>query len=134
MRSSIEGLRVLIIEDESMVSMLIEDFLIDMGCAVVGTASRLHEALQRLSSLDFDAAVLDVNLAGVPSYPVADALKNAGIPFAIATGYGDAGIPDAFRDAPVLAKPFQQDQLRRALSAALNIETDITNRPMEQRQ
>lgn len=118
------GLRVLIVEDESMVTMLIEDFLADMGCAVAGIASRLDDALSSVSALDFDVAILDVNLNGLQSYPVAQVLQEKGIPFVMATGYGAAGLPQAFRNIPTLGKPFQQWQLERALRAAVRSRDD----------
>jgi len=119
MQPSHAGLRVLIVEDESMVTMLIEDFLADMGCAVAGVASGLDEALSSVSSLDFDVAILDVNLNGVQSYPVAQVLRERGIPFVMATGYGAAGLPQAFQSVPTVGKPFQQWQLERAIRAAV---------------
>jgi len=119
MQPSHAGLRVLIVEDESMVTMLIEDFLADMGCAVAGVASGLDEALSSVSSLDFDVAILDVNLNGVQSYPVAQVLRERGIPFVMATGYGAAGLPQVFQSVPTVGKPFQQWQLERAIRAAV---------------
>lgn len=96
----LKGLRVLIIEDESMVTMLIEDTLADLGCAVVGSASRLDEAMAKASSLECNAAILDVNLNGSHTYAVADVLAARGIPFIFATGYGAAGLPAGSRGAP----------------------------------
>src|SRR5512140_3995081 len=88
----LQGLRVLVVEDEMMVSMLIEDMLSDMGCTVVGPASRLDEAIALAKASEIDCAVLDVNLGGQPIFPLADLLRERGCPFAFATGYGDAGI------------------------------------------
>ena len=119
MRTGIQGLRVLIVEDESLVSMLIEDTLADIGCTVVGVASRLDEALRKVSSLAFDLAILDVNLNGSETSPVAEALGKRGTPFILATGYGPGGIPESFKGAPILAKPFGQSDLERVLAAAL---------------
>ena len=114
----VAGTRVLVVEDEAMVSMMLEDFLEDLGCVVVATASRLEEALQKAAELQIDVAVLDVNLAGKLSYPVAELLRSRGIPFLFATGYGTAGLPERLRDAPVLSKPYLRDQLAAALDAA----------------
>jgi CheY-like chemotaxis protein len=113
---SLAGLRVLAVEDESLVAMMIEDFLEALGCAVAGTAARLEEALSMAAELDLDAAVLDVNLDGRPSYPVAETLRRRSVPFLFATGYGAAGVPEPLRDAPVLAKPFHKRQLAAALA------------------
>jgi CheY-like chemotaxis protein len=112
----IEGLRVLVVEDEMMVSMLIEDMLSELGCHVVGPASRLDDALALARDAEMDCAVLDVNLGGQPIFPLADLLRQRGLPFAFATGYGDAGVRDVDRGAPVLQKPFREGDLARVLS------------------
>ena len=113
--AKLEGLRVLVVEDEMMVSMLIEDMLTDLGCTVVGPASRLDEALELAKGADLDCAVLDVNLGGQPIFPVADVLRQKGAPFAFATGYGDAGLRDVDKGSPVLQKPFRENDLARIL-------------------
>ena len=113
--TDLKGLRVLVVEDEMMVSMLIEDMLSDMGCTVVGPASRLDEAMELAQAGGIDCAVLDVNLGGQPIFPVADLLRERGCPFAFATGYGDAGLRDADRGTPVLQKPFREGDLARVL-------------------
>src|SRR5258706_14104814 len=100
------GLRVVVVEDEMMVSMVIEDMLNDLGCAVVGPAARLDEAMELARTHEVDCAVLDVNLGGQPIFPLADLLRELGRPFAFATAYGDAGIREEDRGTPVLQKPF----------------------------
>ena len=114
----VKSLCILIIEDESLVMMLIEDTLVDLGCAIAGTASRVDDAMAKVSSLNFDAAILDVNLNGVESFPIAEKLLERGIPFVFATGYGQAGIPESLRGIPTLAKPFRQNDLKGALALA----------------
>lgn len=114
--ASLQGLRVLVVEDEMMVSMLIEDMLTDLGCTVVGPASRLDEALELAGRAEIDCAVLDVNLGGQPIFPLADVLRERGVVFAFATGYGDAGLREADRGSPVLQKPFREGDLARVLS------------------
>lgn len=114
----LNGLRVLVVEDEALVSMLLEEFLDELGCVVVATAARLGDALAKAGSLVVDVAVLDVNLAGVMSYPVAEALQARGVPFVFSTGYGASGLPDALRGALVLSKPYRQRQLAEALIMA----------------
>ncbi|HEX5379226.1 MAG TPA: response regulator, partial [Phenylobacterium sp.] len=104
MTPNLAGLRVLVVEDEMMVSMLIEDMLEDLGCTVVGPASRLDEAMVLAREADLDCAVLDVNLGGQSIFPVADLLRAKGAPFAFATGYGDAGLREVDRGSPVLQK------------------------------
>jgi len=104
----LSGKRVLLVEDEALVAMLVEDMLADEGCEVAATASRLGEALAIAgdSSLEIDMAILDVNLAGEPVFAVAEVLAKRGVPFAFATGYGAGGLPDDWRDRPTLQKPF----------------------------
>jgi CheY-like chemotaxis protein len=111
----LEGLRVLVVEDEMMVSMLIEDMLSDLGCIVVGPAARLDEAVELVNAGGIDCAVLDVNLGGQPIFPLADLLREKGWPFAFATGYGDAGLREVDRGSPVLQKPFREGDLARVL-------------------
>ena len=113
--AKLAGLRVLVVEDEMMVSMLIEDMLTDLGCTVVGPAARLDEAIDLAMASDLDCAVLDVNLGGQPIFPLADLLRERGKPFAFATGYGDAGVRDVDRGTPVLQKPFREGDLARVL-------------------
>jgi CheY-like chemotaxis protein len=115
MTNQLDGLRVLVVEDEMMVSMLIEDMLTDLGCTIIGPASRLDEALVLARETELDCAVLDVNLGGQPIFPLADLLREKGAPFAFATGYGDAGLRDVDKGAPVLQKPFREADLARVL-------------------
>jgi CheY-like chemotaxis protein len=112
---TLNGLRVLVVEDEMMVSMLIEDMLGDLGCLVVGPASRLDEAMELARLGELDCAVLDVNLGGQSIFPLADLLRERGAPYAFATGYGDAGLREVDKDSPVLQKPFREADLARIL-------------------
>jgi DNA-binding NtrC family response regulator len=118
--SSLQGLRVLVVEDETLVAMLLEDMLADHGCEVAATASRIGQALEYIAddSLAIEAAILDVNLAGEPSFPLAEALAERGVPFVFATGYGSGGLPEAWRDRPTLQKPFSHDEVGRMLARA----------------
>ena len=114
------GRRILVVEDEMMIAMLVEDMLTELGCSVVGPAHALAEALALAQSEPgLDAALLDVNLAGQPVFPVADALREKGVPAVFSTGYGDAGLRDIDRGSPVLQKPFRAGDLARALGEAL---------------
>jgi CheY-like chemotaxis protein len=112
--------RVLIVEDESMVAMLIEDTLADLGYEVAECASRIEDAMDKISSLTFDAAILDVNLNGVETFELADELGRKKIPFIFATGYGPAKLPERFCGISILQKPFRQTDLEKALNAAFN--------------
>ena len=113
------GVRVLLVEDEMMVSMLLEDMLSDIGCTPVGLAARIEQALKLIEDGGFDIAILDVNLNGDEAYPIADALAARAIPFVFASGYGAGGLREEYRSIPSLAKPFQQQELERTLAAAL---------------
>jgi CheY-like chemotaxis protein len=109
-------LKILIIEDESIVAMMVEDLIVDMGHEVVGTAGRLDQAQKLASDVACDFAILDVNLNGQHTYPVAEALKARGVPFVFATGYGIAGLKEEWRSNPVLQKPFQPEDLEAAIN------------------
>ena len=113
--ANLNGLKVLVVEDEMLVSMLVEDMLADLGCTVIGPAAELEEAMSLAQSADIDLALLDVNLGGRPIFPVADALKARGVPFAFASGYGEAGLSEDHRGAAVLQKPFREADLAKAL-------------------
>lgn len=115
----LDGARVLVVEDEAAISMLLEDMLLDFGCTVVGPAARLATALEMAVNEAFDIAILDVNVAGEPIYPVAEAIVRRALPLVFSTGYGGAGIREPFRDCPVVQKPFSQADLKRTLIGAM---------------
>jgi|ERR1043165_9911635 CheY-like chemotaxis protein len=115
----LQGIRVLLVEDEGLVAMSVEDMLSELGCTVAAQASSLPEALERAKTGGFEVAVLDVSLNGKQVFPVAELLSEHGIPFAFASGYGRAGLPDGFRNRPVVSKPFQIEELSAALAIAL---------------
>jgi CheY-like chemotaxis protein len=114
-------LRVLVVEDEGLVSMLIEDMLTDLGHEVGAVAARMVDALEAARTDLFDIAIIDVNLDGQPSYPIADLLKARGIPFVFATGYGGKGLDAKYAETRTLAKPFRQSDLEAALLHALRV-------------
>jgi CheY-like chemotaxis protein len=107
--------RILVVEDEVMIRMLIEDMLGELGYTVAAAAGRLDEAMQVAEVADFDLAILDVNLSGQAISPLADALAARGTPFVFVTGYGEGGIPVGYRDRPALKKPFQLESLKNTL-------------------
>jgi two-component SAPR family response regulator len=116
---SLSGVRVLVVEDEMMVSMWLEDMLSDMGCTLVGPAARIEPALRLVENAGFDVAILDVNLNGDETYPIAAALTARAIPFVFASGYRAGRIREQYRNVPSLQKPFQQQDLERTLASAL---------------
>lgn len=121
MTTALTGLRLLIVEDEAMVAMMVEDMLADLGCVVVDVAGTLARGLALVAdrALALDGAILDVNLGGDKVYPVAAALTARGIPFIFATGYGIAGIAEDFAHVPALAKPYESRALAKVLTDAL---------------
>jgi CheY-like chemotaxis protein len=110
----------LVVEDESMASMLMEEMLDVLGCEVVGLAARLQEAKRLAQIITVDIATLDVNLAGQMSYPVAVILRARDIPFIFATGYRSLALPPELQGAVVLAKPYTCAQLADALARSLS--------------
>jgi CheY-like chemotaxis protein len=119
--NGLAGRRVFIVEDESMVMMLLQDALDDIGCQVVGVASRFKDALEKAKSLSFDVAILDVNLNGQHTFPIADVVIERGLAVVFSTGYGVANLPTSRPSAPLLQKPFQQRDLEQGLRAALDV-------------
>lgn len=111
--------RILIVEDEALVAMMIEDLVRDLGYDIAGVTGEFSSALHAANTERIDVALIDVNLNGSRSYPIADALKARGVPVIFATGYGEAGVPDDWQGTLVLQKPFDPRQLKSALSAAL---------------
>jgi CheY-like chemotaxis protein len=113
------GRRILVVEDEFLIRMLLEDMLTDLGYELVGVAGRVDEAAELAKTKDFDLAILDVNLDGHDVYPVADLISKRGLPFMFVTGYGGRGLPESYRGRPTLQKPFQLDELKRMLAHLL---------------
>jgi CheY-like chemotaxis protein len=111
--------RVLVVEDEYLIRMLLEDMLADLGYAVAAAVGSMDEASEHAANGAFSAAILDVNLDGREIFPVADMLSERGLPFVFVTGYGERTLPERYRNHPTLQKPFQADQLGVALSRLL---------------
>ena len=118
--SELTGRRVLVIEDEALIAMLLEDQLAELGCEIAGVAARFDDALEKATALAFDVAILDVNLSGKESFPIAEALRARGMPFVFATGYGATALPETLRSVPIVRKPYQLQQLAVVLRAALD--------------
>jgi CheY-like chemotaxis protein len=118
--AALKGLRVLVVEDMLLMAEVIRECLESFGCEVIGPVAKLTPALAVAREEQFDAAVLDINLAGDLSFPVADLLRSRGIAFVFVTGYDVATIlPRQFQGAPRLAKPFAEDDLKQALISQL---------------
>jgi CheY-like chemotaxis protein len=119
MTPSTPARRILVVEDEVMIAMLLEDMLSDLGHEVVGPATRLEDGLALAADAEFDMAVLDVNLNGVHSRPIADVLVKRGVPFVLATGYGANAEDDIAEAQRILKKPFTPEDLGAVLRELL---------------
>lgn len=115
----LSGLRVLVVEDEVMISLVLCDMVSDFGGTVAAAAGWLPKALELARYGVFDLAILDINLHGANAGEVADVLKSRGVPLVFATGYGESGIPPHLKDWPVVAKPYAEKDLRIGMLAAL---------------
>lgn len=113
--STLAGRRILVVEDMAMVAQEIEFILNRMDCGVIGPAANLDSAVNLVDSNDVDGVILDINLQGVASFPIADVLEERGIPFLFMTGYGSGSIPHQYQHHPRLEKPFGHDDLARSL-------------------
>src|SRR6185503_20915281 len=121
----LSGRSILIIEDEMLILMMIEDMLADLGCKSVSVASKIGPAITLIDGQVFDAAMVDLNLSGVESYPIADALVARDVPYFFSTGSSVANIKDGYRDQDVLKKPFTFEQLGNMLSRSLLRQTNV---------
>jgi CheY-like chemotaxis protein len=115
MLDHLQGCRVLVVEDETVLAVTIEEILQDLGCVVVGPVGRLEAALKLATDGRLDAAVLDISIRGGLVFPVAEKLRTRQIPFVFASGYGEWALPDAFADQPRLTKPFTVQELEAAM-------------------
>lgn len=128
MNSPFAGRRVLVVEDEMLVAWPLEDILVELGCMVIGPAASVNQALAMIEANAIDVAVLDVNLNGEMSYPIADALAARGVPFVFVTGYDKDRMLEGYRDCPVLQKPFHRAELSTTLERLLT-PNDPTGEP-----
>ena len=113
---SLQGARVLVVEDEAILSLSLEDMLLDLGCVVAGTAGGLDDALTMARTSEFDVALLDINLGNKRVDPVAEVIKARGVPVVFVSGYGRPGVSGL-----VLEKPYDSADLERALNLALGV-------------
>ena len=113
------GGSVFLVEDEVMIRMMVADMLAELGYSIAAEAGEINEAIKLAQSVEFDLAILDVNVNGKVISPVADLIAASNRPFIFATGYGSSGLPEQYRDRPALQKPFQLETLARMIDAAL---------------
>ena len=118
MTSRLAGVKVLLVEDEAIVALLAEDILADHGATVVGPATTVEQGLHLVATEQIDVGFLDVNLNGQRSYPIAAELRERGVPFVFATGYGSPGMEGAV-DVPVINKPYRAEQIAAALESVM---------------
>jgi len=111
--------RILVVEDEPLIAMLLEDWLAELGCDTVGPIGSAPQALALIGREELDGAILDVSLDGHDSFAVADALRAREIPFAFATGHGVSRVAERFRHAPTLVKPYDFERLRETIATML---------------
>jgi PAS domain S-box-containing protein len=129
-RPGLSGKRILLVEDEPLVSMDIEAHLTAAGCTITGLASNVDEAKQLINQADYDAALVDANLEGHPVDEIATLLRNRNCPFAFVSGYGREALPHGFRDAMLLSKPFSKDRLLATVESLLRRRSDpVQSRP-----
>jgi two-component SAPR family response regulator len=114
----LKGKRILVVEDEALIAVMVEDMLIEMGGEVIGPAATIDDALDMAREQTLDAAVLDVNVRGQRIDPVAEALMARGVPVLFATGYGEVRLASG-APATVIDKPYTQDKLSRGIAAAI---------------
>lgn len=127
-RPNLRGCKVLVVEDEMMIAMLIEDMLEELGCELIGPASNVKRALELIASETIEIALLDVNLDGQATDAIAHELQRRGVPFVFATGYGATGVPKQYNDRAVLQKPFQKTDLAAALSTTIDSQLDASRK------
>jgi DNA-binding response OmpR family regulator len=112
--------RVLVLEDEPLISMMMRDWLAELGYETLGPAETVQAALALIESTQPDAAILDISLGNQDCYPVADRLQDQAVPFAFATGRSGDSIVIRHRSAPRLAKPFTFEAVGGVISKLLN--------------
>lgn len=118
-QSGLAGKRILIVEDEPLIGMVLTDYLSDAGCEAVGPAQSAEKAMQMAADETVDAALVDGNLAGRRVDQIVGTLRSRGIPFAFVTGYGREALPPGFEDAPIVEKPFTEEQVVATLERLL---------------
>ena len=119
---------ILIVEDETLLRMMVTEMLQELGHRVAAEAARIEQALPLAQSADFDLALLDVNVAGKLITPVAEIIASRPRPIIFTTGYGTSGLPEGFRNRPALRKPFMVDRLKKAIEQAVRPSMELRAR------
>jgi CheY-like chemotaxis protein len=119
MNDPIKTTRILVVEDEYLIRMLLEDMLADLGYEIAAAVGTIAEACAFAETGAFELAILDVNVDGKEIYPVADILAKRGLPFVFVSGYGEGSLAERYRGRPSLQKPFQAEQLKTTLEKLL---------------
>ena len=122
----LQGCRVLVVEDEVLIGMVLEDILDMLGCTLTGSATTMDEAWRLIAANEFDVAILDVNIGSDPIFPLADAVRERGVPVVFATGSLPDSLPDRFADCAVLEKPYVYAGVEAALGRACRIDRRAT--------
>ncbi len=112
-------LRILVVEDEMLICMTLQDVLEDLGCVIAAVCTNLQQAMDTARQVDFDVAILDVNLDGEEITPVSVFLHERDIPFIFSTGYGRSGVPQRFSHYPLIEKPFRDTDVQSSLVVAM---------------
>ena len=112
--------RILVLDDEPLIAMMMEEWLAELGCETVGPASSVPSALGLIEGTAIDGAILDVSLGNEESYSVADALRERGVPFAFATGREANGVAVRFKDVLILLKPFDFAEVKVVIAKLLD--------------
>jgi CheY-like chemotaxis protein len=115
---ALTGCRVLVVEDEVLIGMVLEDILEMLDCTLVGSAATMDEAWRIAENAEFDVAILDVNIGAEPVFPLADAIRERGVSVVFATGSLPDSLPERFADCPVLEKPYVYAGVEAALARA----------------
>ena len=108
--------RILVVDDEPLIAAMLREWLEELGCEAAGPVQSVSRALDLIAGVELDGAILDVSLGRENCYPVADALRERGIPFAFVTGYGSQGIDSRYQEAIVLAKPFRFEAVKKVVA------------------
>jgi CheY-like chemotaxis protein len=116
--AAVQGMRVFLVEDEALITLMLEDMLADLGCVLVGSAATVGEALSRLEETStIDAALLDVHLGGETVFPVADVLLQRRVPLVFSTGFGPIELEVRYPSSHLLAKPYPAEALAQVLAS-----------------